>query len=475
MRIKGLFVLAGIYLFLYILNYLTPMAFGDDYLYSFVWQGKSMFAPLAEDAVRVSTWNDLLVSQVSHYLTWGGRTVAHVLDQFFLWVGKDIFNLLNALIGTFLVIEIYWLIHKGKTDIEIIPSEVIFIFFALWTFTPAFSTVFFWQTAACNYLWTNVILLGFLIPYMRSYFSYPEITLESGFRNPVMFFGGILAGWTNENSVCWIILVLFIYIFSRKDSKTESWMYAGFAGLVIGYVLLMGAPGNLVRLHVEKEGAEWLSLKAISEHLKMLSLIILFQALLWYFNLRSLFSLKKEKDLNQEAERVVLLVKILCLLSFCSIAMMLFSTGFPPRSGFFGTVQLIIAAGILLQIQENQKLNLINISAKKFLMCVGCVYFIMTATTTISCFYNDYMQIKELLTFVKQERFNNDKVLSVKSLAGNDKTKERLSGFHLLGYELSENENDWKNVAFARYFGIKGVRMIKGGEEKECSKRSRLE
>lgn len=466
MKLRALFVLAGIYLFLYILNYLTPMAFGDDYLYSFVWQGKSMFSPLTEDAVRVSTWNDLLVSQVSHYLTWGGRTVAHVLDQFFLWVGKDIFNYLNAFIGTFLVIEIYWLIHKGKTDIEVIPSEVIFIFFALWAFTPAFSTVFFWQTAACNYLWTNVILLGFLVPYMRSYFSDPAITVESGLRNSVMFLWGILAGWTNENSVCWIILVLFIYLLHKNGSKTYRWMYAGFAGLMIGYALLMSAPGNLARLLVEKDGAEWLTLKAISEHFNMLFLIILFQALLWYFNLRSLFSLKKEKDLNQETERVVLLVKVLCLLSFCSIAMMLFSTGFPPRSGFFGTVMLIIATGFLSQIQEEKKLNLISNSAKKFLMCVGCVYFTITAFTTVSCFYNDYVQINELLSFVKQERLNGDKLLSVNSLAGNDKIKERFSGFHLLGYELSENENDWKNVAFSRYFGIKGVRMIKGEEEK---------
>ena len=59
-----------IYLFLYLINYLVPMAFGDDYLYSFVWQGNSMYTPLSEDAVRVASWHDLLVSQLSHYYTW---------------------------------------------------------------------------------------------------------------------------------------------------------------------------------------------------------------------------------------------------------------------------------------------------------------------------------------------------------------------------------------------------------------------
>ena len=96
MNKKALASFAGIFLFLYILNYLTPMCFGDDYLYSFIWQGQPMFVPLGEEVPRVSSWYDLFVSQKSHYLTWGGRTVAHVLAQLFLWIGKDVFNFLNA-------------------------------------------------------------------------------------------------------------------------------------------------------------------------------------------------------------------------------------------------------------------------------------------------------------------------------------------------------------------------------------------
>ena len=89
---RGLLVLLGIYLFLYILNWLTPLGFGDDYLYSFVWQGNAMNVPLPANAVRVSSFSDLLASQWSHYLTWGGRSVAHTIAQFFLWKGKGIFN-----------------------------------------------------------------------------------------------------------------------------------------------------------------------------------------------------------------------------------------------------------------------------------------------------------------------------------------------------------------------------------------------
>ncbi len=82
---KTLLTFTGIYLFLFIFNHLHPMNFGDDYIYSFVWQGNSMMDPLTEDAVRVSSFKDLFVSQWSLYFTWGGRTVGQMLTQFYLW------------------------------------------------------------------------------------------------------------------------------------------------------------------------------------------------------------------------------------------------------------------------------------------------------------------------------------------------------------------------------------------------------
>ena len=62
------------------------------------------------------------------------------------------------------------------------------------------------------------------------------------------------------------------------------------------------------------------------------------------------------------------------------------------------------------------------------------------------------------------ERFSvetPDKVLQVKPLKEMDRHMELMTGFHIPGFELTEDENNWINVAFARYYGIKGVRMIK--------------
>ena len=92
MNKSTIIVLAGIYLFFLFFNNLAPMYFGDDYVYSFIWEGHSLYQPLSENAVRISSWHDLLISQWRHYFTWSGRTVNHTLAQMFLWAGKDIFN-----------------------------------------------------------------------------------------------------------------------------------------------------------------------------------------------------------------------------------------------------------------------------------------------------------------------------------------------------------------------------------------------
>ena len=80
------------------LNLLTPLCFGDDYVYAFIWPGQSMYVPLPETVQRVSSFQDILLSQWSHYCTGNGRMISHLFVQFFVWQGKTVFNFANALV-----------------------------------------------------------------------------------------------------------------------------------------------------------------------------------------------------------------------------------------------------------------------------------------------------------------------------------------------------------------------------------------
>lgn len=78
------------------------------------------------------------------------------------------------------------------------------------------------------------------------------------------------------------------------------------------------------------------------------------------------------------------------------------------------------------------------------------------------------MQVQNFLTYVEQaKRENKDTVLTVRSFAKTSNTEYLLSGFHIIDNELTEDEKSWENVAFARYFGIKGIRVVKENSEKD--------
>ena len=76
-------------------------------------------------------------------------------------------------------------------------------------------------------------------------------------------------------------------------------------------------------------------------------------------------------------------------------------------------------------------------------------------------FYYYHIQVEELLSFVQNYKEAKEKVITVNALTPVGETLETVSGLHILGYAMSENNNFWSNVAFSRYYGIKGIRMVK--------------
>ena len=467
---KVIITFAGLFCFFYILNSLIPRAFGDDYLYAFIWQGHSMFTPLTEDAVRISSLKDIVVSQWSHYFTWSGRAVSHTLVQFFLWVGKPVFNIFNAAGSVLLIAEIYWCAHKGKITAQFDARLVCWIAFMLWAFAPGFSGVFLWISGACNYLWTAVFLLAFLLPYIHKYYFFEEELAKNKFFTYAMLMSGIIAGWSNENSICWVILLLIVFLFVNRERKElESWMFTGLAGLIAGYALLMFAPGNVARLHVELTNMHaeigpfmsWFTAELVGPKIDILIAVFTFQFLLWYFCLRSLFLLRKEANENKNIKKESILIKMFLLASFCMTFFMIFSPLFLPRSSFPGTVQLIIAATILVRIQCENTTEIIKKGARNFLCAIGILYAVVTASATFYGFYDYHNQVEELLSFVQNSKEAKEHVITVNALNPVSEVIENASGLHILSFEMSEDENFWSNVAFSRYCGIKGIRMVK--------------
>lgn len=58
-----------IFFVIFILNSFMARSAGDDYVYSFMWEGHSMYEPLSADARRIASFQDIAVSAWSYFLT----------------------------------------------------------------------------------------------------------------------------------------------------------------------------------------------------------------------------------------------------------------------------------------------------------------------------------------------------------------------------------------------------------------------
>lgn len=231
----SLFLLVLLFIYMYALNFMMPLH-RDDYEYSLIWGTLE----------RIVAWPDVFQSLYNHYLTHGGRmTDFFVLDSF-LSLGKQWFNPFNAFLYVALIVLIYWHSQREVT-FRFNPYILALIITFCWLGLPDFAVVNIWMTGACVYLMTAVLIFTFLLPYHFNYLEKPLLS-DSYLAAFGMFCGGIVAGWTIENTAATMNLIIagFIFYGHRKHSLTK-WMISGFSGSVLGYLLLVISPGNYVR------------------------------------------------------------------------------------------------------------------------------------------------------------------------------------------------------------------------------------
>ena len=463
--IIGVFVLLIIFCFMYILNSLTPLL-ADDYFSAFLWPEGIRLNDVSHEAIkRISSFDDIYESLKGYYFTWGGRIPGGIPVPFFIWRGKEFFNPCNAFLFTLLVAEIYWLSHEGKVSLDFKPSYIFGIFFALWTFNVKYIDTCLWLAGSCNYLWMMVVVLAFLIPYIRNYFDAntfrdckTELTIGITFL-------GILAGWSHETTNCWIIIVLsyWLYISYKKD-EWQLWKITGYIGFCIGYALLIFAPGNFSRLQMQQQTSRLiLTSDLLNSKLSEFSIIFLFHFVIWYFIIRFFFKYGRYKDFFNQKESGLYLS---CALAFIIIA---FGSGitmfFIPSSGlrpsFLNLVFLIISAALLFRLQELNDYFFVDNHGALFLKSVGCLYLVVTMSFSLWGCYINRCYLNDILVQVR-EASNNSTGTFLEFKPPVTMQNDMWfygSGIHLVPLPVSTDESHEFNKAFSYFYGIKGIKI----------------
>lgn len=132
----------------------------------------------------------------------------------------------------------------------------------MWTFSVEFGQTILWETGACSYLWGTIIIMG-VLAFLKYAIKIEEVRIEEKRKAYLkeklmwlcLFLCGIVAGWCNENTSGGTILLVLIGIvlYWWKYKKVSYPMTSVFAGGVTGFLLMVTAPGNYVRIETSDE------------------------------------------------------------------------------------------------------------------------------------------------------------------------------------------------------------------------------
>lgn len=441
-----------IFAFMLLLESLAFRFMGDDYIYSFMWEGHSMYVPLSENARRIDSFSDILASGYSYYMTWGGRVIAQMLAMFFLWIGRPWFNLAMAAGIILLLFSIQWIAHEGRITFSMRPFDILMTFLCFWSFNINFPGTVVWIDGACNYFFPLLAVMIFLISYIHRYFT-DEERRKPGYFILFMFILGVLAGNSNENTICWIGLSGLPYLlYCRKQKKLELWMTAGMAGLAMGYGLLMFSPGNVLRMKESGETFQFLFLDM--DHLRSLGFCFLVQSFLWMY-LWMAYRRRKYLQVNKYG-RHIRLAFWFAVMSMLFNLIMLFSPESPFRAAFPSLIFLMTAVMLIHRVTQLSEKNIVKAKACSVLSLLWILYFCFTFSTSVVLYYNQHLYMGNI---IRQAESLSGKNLVLKVTGERDVLKKwvLLTGMHAFNSPVEKDVNHWRNVAFARYYGIKGI------------------
>ena len=221
------------------INIRTPLS-GDDLIYQTIYG----------TGVPITNLRDILQSQINHYRMWGGRSVVHFIDQAFLLLDKSWFNVANSIVFLLFVLLIYHYSLEKKVSNSFLVLEYVL----LWVTIPNPIDTIVWQTSSVNYLWGSTFILLYLLPYYKSWenLDVKSKSLSAVLQAIIMFICGVLCGWTIEAGAVMLLTFIFATLaYQIKNKKfIQRWEITGFIGSLVGFCILIFAPGNFNRANV---------------------------------------------------------------------------------------------------------------------------------------------------------------------------------------------------------------------------------
>lgn len=364
---------------------------------------------LNEDGSKVMTYRDVFHKANLTYFNWGGRYLADLLINYFVSLGRGLYEVLNALIYVLFACEMHAYVYRNQ--VSCFYLTVIYCF--LWLFTPSFGGLYLWMTGSVTYLWFMVpVLLHGLIYYrwMEGVSDPRRVKGEGSFIKSIcfsigMFALGVVAGWSIEAASSILLASITVSLFFAWKRKLKNGIpyIFGWVGVLCGWGLLMFAPGNFVRAGFVSESGNLL-IKYLFRIGRETYYMILFLAIplgvAIGFIVFGYVQFSTRMDSRGESSKILWLENckrnpapfLFLLLALLSVYIMTFSAAFSNRIFIMPLALLLITIGFLLRDNLNSdgengmERNAARVAATAmlFFLVLYCSVQILTALMTCS-------------------------------------------------------------------------------------------
>ena len=438
-------IVAAAFCAIFAYNLLTPYM-SDDYAYLLdVREADSLF--------------DLIRQQYGEYLSNSGRVIGQFNVRLSLSLGKPVFNVINSVMFTALLLFMYVNIkRKKKHDIFVLLLILTF----LWKFTVDFGQTMLWICGACNYLWGSVIILGY-ITFFRHLLDRAEKLRHPGWAALGAFLYGVAAGWCNENTSGGGILLILLFSLNfwwdrRKDGKRSVYpfMITGFIGMCAGFLGMISAPGVRSRSQVMSEG-DYTGLVGLLSRIYKITISIreLFFAVLVITVIVVVLLVLQKKlssfQLIRNHETVLFLVAAAATCYALAIAPT------PANRAYFGAgVFLFIACiqGIVDVKEEELTLR----AAKYSLVSVLCLWLCFTYLDNLVNLARICREENERIAMIQADKAdpNGDGIVVVPKLR--EAFENPYSNMHIS--DLEDDKDYWINHFYEIYYDVGNITAI---------------
>ncbi|MCT4709486.1 DUF6056 family protein [Enterobacteriaceae bacterium H11S18] len=200
----------------------------------------SMYVPMQSDDFSYFFMGLSPSAHITHYLGWSGRIVSDYISTALLGhLPYSIYETINSLGFASLILLISCIPSDERPTSKTSQVLRIFLVFVLyWIANPNLGQTSFWIVGSANYMWTNVFIAAFFVWIFRA----KHTSLTNALITVTL---GLLAGCSNENTSIVVVIATVLIVINEGHDKLIK--IAAIASTTIGSMVLIMAPGNMVR------------------------------------------------------------------------------------------------------------------------------------------------------------------------------------------------------------------------------------